>query len=151
MIHAARTQCRNGCAGCCVDDLTVFAVEAEAIQRGFGELLLEGEPHVVGACAFLDEAGGCRVYAQRPYVCRTQGLPLRWLEETTTGEIVERRDICVLNEAGEPIEDLAESACLLLGPFEERLARLALSRDQSTRRISLRSLFSEHAPGAKTE
>jgi hypothetical protein len=91
VIHAARTQCRNGCASCCVDDLTVFAVEAEAIQRGFGELLREGTPHVEGACAFLDEAGGCRVYAQRPYVCRTQGLPLRWLEETTTGEIIERR------------------------------------------------------------
>ena len=32
-----------------------------------------------GACAFLDGEGGCRVYPDRPYVCRTQGLPLRWI------------------------------------------------------------------------
>ena len=139
VLHAARTQCKRGCAGCCVDDLTVFEVEAEPIRRGFGKLLAEGLPHPLGGCAFLDETGGCRVYASRPYVCRTQGLPLRWLDEDAEGAF-ERRDICPLNEAGQPIEELPETACFTLGPVEERLARLAIG-DGDRARITLRSLF----------
>ena len=42
--------------------------------------VLRSEPHPPGACAMLDADGACRVYAARPYVCRTQGLPLRWAE-----------------------------------------------------------------------
>lgn len=139
VLHAARTQCKRGCASCCVDELTVFEVEAEPIRRGFAALLAEGSPHALGGCAFLDEAGGCRVYASRPYVCRTQGLPLRWLDEDEGGAF-ERRDICPLNEEGEPIEDLRDDACFTLGPVEERLAGLAIG-DGRPGRVSLRSLF----------
>src|SRR5512134_1307867 len=78
--HAARLQCRRGCASCCVDDITVFEVEAERIRAHHAELLASGQSHLPGACAFLDDEGGCRIYADRPYVCRTQGLPLRWIE-----------------------------------------------------------------------
>ena len=92
LVHAARLQCREGCSSCCIDDLTVFEVEAEQVRRHHAELLATGTPHAVGACAFLDERGACRIYAQRPYVCRTQGLPLRWSEEGDDGT-VERRDI----------------------------------------------------------
>jgi uncharacterized protein len=151
VLHEARTQCKKGCAGCCVDDLTVFDIEAEAIRRGYAALLATGVPHAIGACAFLDEYGGCRVYAERPYVCRTQGLPLRWLEEATADEegealgIVEHRDICPLNEAGEPIEELDANACFTLGPFEERLARMDLAAGNAPR-MALRALFAGGPP-----
>jgi len=136
VVHAERLACRRGCSDCCVDELTVFAVEAERIRAAHPSLLADGAPHAVGACAFLDEQGACRVYAERPYVCRTQGLPLRWLDERE-GETVELRDICPLNEAGAPIEALPEEDCFTLGPFEEALAGLATS----STRTSLRSLF----------
>ncbi len=123
VLHSARLQCRRGCSSCCVDELTVFEVEAEPIRRHHAELLATELPHAVGACAFLDEEGACRIYAQRPYVCRTQGLPLRWLDEQD-GHPVELRDICPFNEAGEPIEELPAEDCWTLGPFEERLAGL---------------------------
>lgn len=156
VLHAARLECRRGCSSCCVDGLTVFDVEAEPIRRHHAALLATGVPHAAGACAFLDGEGGCRIYADRPYVCRTQGLPLRWLEEGEGGEgqIVERRDICPLNDVGEPLEDLAETDCWTLGPFEERLARLQIAADAAgapaspasrplplARRTSLRGLF----------
>ena len=80
-LHRDRLQCRRGCADCCVDELTVFAVEAERIRRAHAVLLAEGEPAPVGRCAFLDAESACRVYDVRPYVCRTQGLPLRWLDD----------------------------------------------------------------------
>ena len=139
--HATRLRCGRGCTACCVDGLTVFEVEAERIRRAHPELLASGTPHAPGACALRGDAGECRVYAERPYVCRTQGLPLRWLEEDT-GEIVERRDICPLNEPGEPLEALREADCWTLGPVEERLRRLQETRDGGLgRRVALRDLF----------
>ena len=139
VLHAARLQCRKGCSRCCVDDLTVFAVEAVRIRDRHPELLATGAPHPAGACAFLDEHGACRIYAERPYVCRTQGLPLRWIEERD-GRAVELRDICPLNDAGEPIEALAADACWTLGPVEHRLGLLQLSTGVSER-TRLRDLF----------
>jgi Fe-S-cluster containining protein len=117
VLHADRLQCRRGCSSCCVDGLTVFDVEAEPIRRHHAELLRMGTPHVEGACAFLDGEGACRIYPHRPYVCRSQGFPFRWIHERD-GQHVELRDICPLNEAGEPIEHLAVVACWTLGPFE---------------------------------
>lgn len=139
--HRDRLQCRRGCTACCVDDLTVFEVEAARIQRHHGDLLREGKAGPVGACAFLDAEGACRIYAHRPYVCRTQGLPLRWLDPDTSPP-TEWRDICTLNEAGPPIAELAAEACWLLGPYEGQLAMLQAREDGGAlRRVALRALF----------
>lgn len=148
-VHRARLQCRRGCSGCCVDGLTVFEVEAEHIRRRHGALLQRGTPHAEGGCAFLDADGACRIYADRPYVCRTQGLPLRWIDEGPQGDLVEFRDICPLNEAGPPLEALEEAACWTIGPVEARLAGLQAQVDGGAlRRVPLRSLFAtdESAP-----
>jgi Fe-S-cluster containining protein len=145
LIHAERMQCRHGCSACCVDDITVYEVEAQYILRHYPDLLKTGIPHPAGACAFLDGAGVCRIYASRPYVCRTQGLPLRWIEELPEGRIVEIRDICPLNDTGELIENLAPEKCWEIGPFEERLARLQFAADGGEmRRVALRTLIKSH-------
>ncbi len=138
-----RLRCGPGCSDCCVDDLAVFEVEADRIRRGAAELLREGVPGPVGACAMLDGEGRCRVYDLRPYVCRTQGLPLRWFEELAPGDWAEYRDICPLNEPGEPVvELLAPDDCWELGPFEGRLARIQAGLDGGElRRVPLRDLF----------
>jgi hypothetical protein len=142
--HAGRLRCGRGCADCCVDDITVFEVEAERIRERHGTLLAEGVPHPAGACAFLDGEGACRIYEDRPYVCRTQGYPLRWIDEPDDGAAVERRDICPLNETGEPITELPAEACWTVGPHEARLALLQHARDGGKlRRVALRDLFGE--------
>jgi Fe-S-cluster containining protein len=138
--HGPRLRCGRGCSGCCVDDLTVFEVEAARIRAAFPELLAFEGAGPPGACAMLDAQGACRIYAARPYVCRTQGLPLRWLE----GE-VERRDICALNEPGPPLEDLAAEACWSLGPFEARLAAWQAATGAPGVRVALRDLFAPRA------
>ncbi len=144
--HADRLQCARGCSSCCLDGLSVFDVEAERIRRDAAELLQRGSPHLEGACAFLDAEGACRIYEHRPYVCRTQGLPLRWLDETPDGALVERRDICPLNEDDTPIELLPQQDLWTCGPFEGRLAEIqtAFSGGPMTR-VPLRGLFSEGA------
>ncbi|MCW5831142.1 MAG: YkgJ family cysteine cluster protein [Labilithrix sp.] len=143
-LAAARLRCRAGCADCCVDDLTVFVIEADVIRRHHADLLETAEPHPHGGCAFLDAGGRCRIYAHRPYVCRTQGLPLRWLEEDELEEeIIESRDICPKNvDGGPPLEELDADACWTLGPFEQRLAAQQHRVDGDRgERVALRSLF----------
>jgi hypothetical protein len=140
--HGSRLSCRSGCNGCCSDGLSVFAVEAAVIARHHDDLLAHGTPHAEGACAFLDDEGACRVYEHRPYVCRTQGLPLRWLERDDDGGPVEARDICPLNAEGPAIEELGKGECWTIGPFEERLGtRQASIDDGKGERIALRALF----------
>ncbi len=142
-IHRGRLQCGRGCSACCLDGLTVRAVEAERIRTAHPVLLREGRPGPVGACAFLDADGSCRIYADRPSVCRSQGLPLRILFETEEGEIDERRDVCALNlEGGPPLEALDDEACWLVGPFELRLEAIDEAfGGEDAPRVALRSLF----------
>jgi len=121
----------------------VFEIEAERIRDRHAGLLEVGGPSPEGACAFLDAHGACRIYESRPYVCRTQGLPLRWFPDDGGAERVEYRDICALNEAGdEPLETLPAEACWSIGQYEGRLRELQLSfGGDPPKRIPLRDLF----------
>lgn len=136
--NAGRLQCKKGCSSCCVDDITVFEIEAENIKTKYSQFLKTEYPHQAGACAFLDNTGACRIYDARPYVCRTQGLPLRWIEENT-----EYRDICPLNELeNEPVTEIEENKCFHSEPYEIRLALMQIKHDHGAmKRIALRSLF----------
>lgn len=126
----------------------MFPVEAELLRRRHGPLLAAGRPAPAGRCAFLSDDGACRVYESRPYRCRTQGLPLRWLDERD-GVPVELRDICPLNEPGPPVEELPEEACWTLGPAESRLVELQRRFGGSLERVALRDLFARTAPAAR--
>ncbi|MCE5194955.1 MAG: YkgJ family cysteine cluster protein [Nitrospiraceae bacterium] len=142
-IHRQRLSCKYGCSSCCMDDITVFEIEAENIKSNYKYLLKSGKPYPEGKCAFLDEKEGCRIYEHRPYVCRTQGLPLRWIDYGDNDEFVEMRDICSLNEKRINLEELKEDECWNIGPFEKKMAELqqALSCGQEMKRAALRSLF----------
>lgn len=138
-LHRSRLQCKKGCFECCVDDITVFEVEADNIRAHYSELLATARPHAVGQCAFLDDNGACRIYEQRPYVCRTQGLPLRWIENE-----MEFRDICPLNDEGPALENLPAEQCWSIGPVEARLATLQSNKaNKQMKRIALRDLFTK--------
>ena len=141
-IHLSRLNCGKGCCECCLDDLTVFRIEAENICREYTDLLQDDLPHTTGMCAFLDVEGSCRIYPDRPYVCRTQGLPIRWFEELPDSQYVEYRDICPLNEKGPAPETMNEDECWSVGPYESRLARLQTELDSGRlTRVRLRDLF----------
>jgi hypothetical protein len=148
ILHKERLHCRLGCASCCVDDLKVFPIEADHIRLHHAALLAKGVPHAAGMCAFLDPEDGCRIYDERPYVCRTQGLPLRWFE-TREDLTVELRDICSLNDQDQDLdalESLPSEECWTIGPFEDRLAALQIASAGSATRIALRDLFVTKSP-----
>jgi Fe-S-cluster containining protein len=144
-------KCRPGCSACCVDDLTVFGVEAENIRIHNADLLANALPHEYGGCAFLNEEGRCRIYNHRPYVCRTQGLPLYWTDEDSSGTLLVMRDICPENEAGMPVEQLPEALCWEIGPVEEKLALMQYKLGNGARtREKLRDLFRQQPASAVT-
>ena len=148
--HGDRLRCRVGCHDCCADGITVFEIEADRIVARHEELLEHGEPHAEGACAFLDGEGRCRIYEERPYVCRTQGLPLRWIEDDDDGGAYESRDICPLNDEGPPLEELESEACWSIGPFEAKLAERQHAEDGGQgRRVALRELFAKSGEGKR--
>jgi Fe-S-cluster containining protein len=143
-IHVARLNCRQGCSNCCVDEITVWNVEAENIRQAHAALLTDENANTNPGCAFLDQNGACRIYDSRPYVCRTQGLPLRWLDEIEN-EIYEFRDICPLNDTGEAVEKLSNDECWTIGDSEAALASLQSEFDNGEmRRVALRELFTEN-------
>lgn len=140
-VHAGRLRCGRGCSSCCVDDISVFRIEAEYVRHHRGDLVRDAMPHAEGACAFLDSGGACRIYEHRPYVCRTQGYPLRWSEPGETYDL-EMRDECPLNTPGLALEELPDDHCWTIGLFEGRLAALQEDLDGGTMtRMRLRDLF----------
>jgi len=138
--------CHRGCADCCQDGLTVLTLEVERIRRTMPDLLAAGRPHAPGACAMLDADGSCRIYPVRPYVCRTQGLPLQVFTEDAAGDLEERRDICPLNRPEEPLDRLPDDRLWTVGPWELKLVRLQERFAGAVRRVALRSLFRTDDP-----
>lgn len=141
-IHAERLHCGRGCCDCCIDDVTVSDIEAINIRSSYPDMLATTAPHPVGACAFLDNKGQCRIYDARPYVCRTQGLPLHWIVELDDETFAAMRDICPINDHGTPVEQLAENDCWIIGPIEEELSRLQFETPGGRmERVKLREIF----------
>ncbi len=134
-------KCQKGCCACCLDDLTVTPAEVSLIRRDYPDVLNQ-TPHAAGQCAFLNEAGECRIYPARPYICRTHGLPLRWIDEDEEGPF-EERDTCELNQHLE-LSQLEQDQCFTLGVPELQLQKMNEITFPQTDRIPLRSLFSKH-------
>jgi len=118
---ASQMQCAKGCSHCCIAGLSVFSWEADLIVKWFISLPKQKkaelkkiwnqapEPftNVEGRdalpCAFLS-SGSCSIYEQRPIICRTQGMSMRWSDDGTP-----MRDWCPLNfvqEQPSPQDDL---------------------------------------------
>jgi Fe-S-cluster containining protein len=87
--------CGEGCASCCID-FAVLPLEALIISEALRSL---------PSSKFLGDSGGegcpllsddrCIIYDERPIICRTQGLPLGYLDHetgTATLSICERND-----------------------------------------------------------
>jgi uncharacterized protein len=82
--HPDQLACSSGCYDCCDVRLTITAVEAAEVRAAW-RALSEPERDAVratwrddaSACAALDRQGRCAVYAGRPLVCRSHGVPVR--------------------------------------------------------------------------
>jgi hypothetical protein len=142
--------CHAGCSSCCVDGLSVlpveaFAIAAHAAVHGVSSLRAGHD-----GCVFLDDGGRCGIYATRPLLCRTHGLPLRSTsspaadaQPPTRGsglKILDDVSVCALNfngRAPRPSEALDADVLLqLLVTVDRRYrARVGLPDDASRARL----------------
>jgi len=80
--HGADMQCASGCADCCHARLTITATEATAIRAEVAtwpasqrRALADVGP--ADRCAALGPDDRCKIYAVRPLVCRSHGVPVK--------------------------------------------------------------------------
>ncbi|PTN09501.1 YkgJ family cysteine cluster protein [Mangrovibacterium marinum] len=78
-LHHNQMQCRKGCDLCCMN-YRIFPVEYYAIQQSLNDKPVETAGANDNSCIFLKDSV-CQVYAHRPFICRTHGLPLLYLNE----------------------------------------------------------------------
>jgi len=104
--------CSEGCSSCCTS-ITIFPVEAAALNAALEALPVDEADTIRGK--ITERSGGercpllhhhrCLLYAVRPIICRTHGLPILYGEE---GQ--KRVDCCPLNL--EQCESLPGSAVI---------------------------------------
>lgn len=118
--------CCAGCDGCC-RHLSLFPVEAIALAAALDDLpdndaalirerVLDGGNDT--ACPLIENSR-CLLYAARPIICRTHGLPL-----ITVRELSRNVDFCPLNFQG--IGTLPGSAVIDLDRLNTALATVNL-------------------------
>jgi len=140
--YTQEMKCAAGCDDCCRRTLTFYPFELERMVEAAKELAeaeLEGVIHRArqagadpeAACPLLKE-GLCLIYAARPVICRTHGLPM-----LVPGE--ESLSMCVYNLKG--LEHLDGDCVLDLKPVNQILATvnhlLASDRGASPERVQV--------------
>lgn len=152
-LHAATLSCGPGCASCC-QAFSVLPIEAACVQEAIGALdtasreRLDRNRAKGDACCPLLIDDLCAIYAARPVICRTQGLPLAYVDEERQAIEV---SACGLNFPNDHV--FAPEDLLFLDPFNVRLAELnqawcSTRNLDPTTRIPLRELACSTPPGA---
>lgn len=137
-------QCAAGCDACCRVRIGVFAVEAAPIRAALARLAVADpplrrrvraqadDPAHQDRCALLVD-GRCAVYAERPLICRSHGLPVAAPDPTDAAGSL-RLDHCPLNFQHEPPP---RASILRLDAVNQPLAVLA-------------SLWAQAEPGGRS-
>ncbi|MCX5865515.1 MAG: YkgJ family cysteine cluster protein [Deltaproteobacteria bacterium] len=152
-MHGATLSCGPGCASCCLA-FSVLPIEAACLREAIGalpptsrELLGCNLAESDNRCPLLiDDL--CSIYAARPVICRTQGLPLAYVDEERQAIEV---SACPLNFPDD--YDFAPESLLFMDGFNARLSELnhLWCRTQAlapNKRIPLRALVCPVPPEA---
>lgn len=150
-LHGALLSCGPGCPACCLV-FSVLPIEAACMRAAIGALpsvsrdrLKKNLPGDNERCPLLiDDL--CSIYASRPVICRTQGLPLAYVDEERQAIEVSACRLNFPDDYGFVPEDL-----LFLDQFNLRLAEInqAWCRKQNldpNKRIPLRELVCAPRP-----
>lgn len=138
--HGARMACRTGCSDCCRRRFSVTSIEADALREAVAALpeadrsalaarTQAGDP---GVCPALDREGRCVVYAARPLICRTHGLPIRFAPPG--GRALPVVDACPKNFVGEDLPSIEASSILDQTTLSTVLAALDMAHADASGR-----------------
>jgi len=123
-MHAATISCGPRCSSCCLA-FSVLPIEAACLRKAIAALpstsrerLRKNLTEDTDLCPLLiDDL--CSVYAARPVICRTQGLPLAYVDEERQAIEV---SACPLNFPDDYA--FAPESLLFLDGFNARLSEL---------------------------
>lgn len=119
--HSKHLQCKAGCDSCC-ENISVFPLEFEAIKLELGDSL---KSHSLNrpfnrfrkSCVFLVDSK-CSIYNSRPFICRTQGLPLLYQSNDGSGYEL---SVCHLNFKGVDVNIFNSENALFMPEFNSKL------------------------------
>lgn len=117
--EGAAITCHAGCDSCCRRRFTVTGIEAAVLREGLAalpearraELARRAAQSDSDVCPALDPDGRCAVYAHRPVICRTHGLPIRFTEERA-GRSLPMIDACPKNFTGQDLDAVRPASVL---------------------------------------
>ena len=139
-IHRSDIKCKPECAKCCKVPRTVLPIEASALLRN--SKLEKGIKKKVIAqakkrsnCPFLvDEL--CTIYAYRPLICRTHGLPLLYFFSENSEYKVSHCELNFLKHDGE----FTRTSLLNMETINEKLRLINAELKFSEERVSFSDL-----------
>jgi Fe-S-cluster containining protein len=109
-------QCRPGCAECCIG-FSILPLEAALVKEGLKQLEpVDGQE---GKSCQLLAKNRCSIYEIRPIICRTQGLPIAYIDESSSCIEV---SACLLNFPDD--HQFEQEDLLFMDQFNSRLAEL---------------------------
>ena len=123
-LHGKALACRPGCASCC-RNLSVFPVEFHAIRHAMAQAGINSEKIAFDtseSCGFLNK-GMCRIYPFRPIICRTHGLPILFLDDSS-GTYTWEVSFCELNFAGQENIEFTDDMLLDIEEINTELSRI---------------------------
>jgi Fe-S-cluster containining protein len=157
--EGASITCHAGCSDCC-RRFTVTGIEAEVIREGLAalpaarrdELAARAATPATDVCPALDADGRCAIYAHRPVICRTHGLPIRFTEQRA-GRSLPMLDACPKNFLGRDLADVSPASVMDQTTLSTIVGALdAAHADETGRergeRVAIAHLL---APGAQQE
>ncbi len=117
--EGAALTCHAGCDDCCRRRFTVTGIEAAVIREGLAALPAERRQALairaregdLDVCPALDGDGRCAIYAHRPVICRTHGLPLRFTE-LHGGRSLPMLDACPKNFVGQDLATVSPASVM---------------------------------------
>lgn len=146
IMHTSKMQCRKGCDSCC-ESIRIFPIEYHFIQNQINKAdlpALKLKHRFSKSCRFLVN-GSCQIYKFRPFICRTQGLPLLYENQQGNGYEL---SVCKLNFKDVRVEVFNAENALFMPPFNSRLfllnkeyvEMLSNKKLNNTKRIQLNRL-----------
>jgi uncharacterized protein len=122
-LHGSLLNCRPGCSNCC-EHFSLLPLEAAVIRQTCSELeeaeldYLHRQAGTNEGCPFL-RLQHCLVYPARPIICRTQGLPVAYVDPDL--EVVEI-SACQLNFPTH--HEFSSEGLLFLDSYNEQMLLL---------------------------
>lgn len=114
-LHSHHITCSKMCSHCCMN-FGVLSIEAYAIAKEIDDTKFSYKENVKREnCVFLQDSL-CMMYASRPFICRTQGLPLIY-EINDAYEL----SVCERNFINCNDTYFAENNCLFMDLYNSKL------------------------------